>query len=229
MELMDDFSIRDARLRQALEELRGVNRWLGGTSATMAILGPWLRAQAHRPVRLLDLATGIADFPEYLVRWADSEGLDVSVVAVDFNPATVAFAKETLDERLSARLRERITVVTGDALSLDAAPETFDAATTALFMHHLPDEKAVALLQEMSRLTRSGFVVNDLHRHILAYYGIRLIATVLPVSEMVRHDGPISVLRGFTYSELMAIALSAGIPEAKVRWHWAFRWTLSTL
>jgi hypothetical protein len=46
---------------------------------------------------------------------------------------------------------------------------------------------------------------------------------------MVQHDGPMSVRRGFQESELQVLAQEAGLHTPRVRWHWAFRWTLSTI
>ncbi len=229
-EMMDDFTIVDERLTKALENLRQANRWLGGYAAARRVLAPLLHAQPPAsPLRVLDLATGAADFPAFLVRWANRRGCAVEVVAVEANPATVAYARQALDQALPPRLRRFVRVEEGDALALPYDDGAFDVCTACLFMHHLDHAQAVALLREMHRVARRSLVVNDLHRHRLAYYGIRALAAVLPVSPMFRHDGPISVLRGFTRDELHALAADAGLDAFRIRWHWAFRWTLSTL
>ena len=228
-EMMDDFAITDVRLTQALDEIRLVNRFLGGYAASMAALGPFLKRQGGRPIHLLDVGTGSADFPEHLVRWAGRHGADVRVVAVDANPATVDYAKNFLDGRLPPSLRSRIQVEVGDALALPYEAGRFDVAHAAMFAHHFEHERAVGLLREMRRTSRHGLVVNDLHRHPLGYYGIWALARLFPVSPMFRHDAPLSVLRGFRRDELLALARSAGLTRPDVRWHWAFRWTLSTV
>ena len=226
-EMMDDFSITDARLAQALEDLRGVNRWLGGYAATRAVLRPLVRRR--RTLRLLDLGTGIADYPEHLVRWADRHGTRLDVVAIDANPVTVEHARTALDRRLPVDLRGRIHVDVGDALDLPFGDGAFDVVHAALFMHHLGADQAVRLLRAMQRIGRYGCVVNDLHRHPLAYYGIQAVGHLLPTSEMFQHDAPLSVLRGFQRAELEQFATEADLPRCRLRWHWAFRWTLATL
>ncbi|MFQ5570902.1 MAG: methyltransferase domain-containing protein [Rhodothermales bacterium] len=228
-EMMDDFSIVDERLEEALKNLRSVNRWLGGYAASMAAMLPLLRETTERPLRVLDLATGAADFPDYLVRWADRHARAVEVVALDANPATVAYARQTLDRRLPEHLRPHVRVEVGDALALPYSDGAFDVCVASLFLHHLDREQAVALVREMNRVARHGLVINDLHRHPLAYYSILALARLLPVSPMFRNDGPISVLRGFKLNELHSIATDAGLRAVRVRWHWAFRWTLSTI
>ncbi len=228
-EMMDDFSIVDDRLLQALDELRWVNRLLGGYAATMHVLKPYLKARRGRPVHLLDLGTGVADYPEVIVRWADRQGLDVQVTAIDANPATVEHARRTLARRLPPRLARRIRVLVADALALPFGEDNFDVAMAAMFMHHLDDEGAVRLLREMRRVAREGLLVNDLHRHGVAYYGILVPARLLPVSPMFRHDAPVSVRRGFRREELETIARAAGLPRARIAWRPAFRWVLTTV
>ena len=227
--MMDDFTIVDDRLHGALDQLRWVNRLLGGYRATMAALAPYLRHARGRSVRLLDLGTGVADFPEFVVRWAARRGLDVSVVGIDANEATVAYADAVLDRRLPSALRSRVALRVADALALPYGDDSFDVVVCSLFLHHFEDQEAVALLKEMARVARDGVVVNDLHRHPLAYASIRALVHVLPVSAMFRHDGPVSVLRAFRGDELAALAAAAGLPGARLTWHWAFRWVLSTI
>ena len=41
---------------------------------------------------------------------------------------------------------------------------------------------------------------------------------------MVKHDGPLSVKRGFTKSGLINLLSDAGIKNFIIRWNWAFRW-----
>lgn len=226
-EMMDDFSITDMRLTRALENLRGVNRWLGGYAATRSALAPLLQRKKH--VRLLDLGTGAADHPEHLVRWARQQGATLESVALDANPATVEHARAALDRRLPSSLRDCIRVDVGDAFDLSFEDGAFDVVHAALFFHHFNQAEAADLLREMNRVAREGIIVNDLHRHPLAYYGIKALGSVLPVSEMFRHDGPLSVLRGFRRSELQASAEAAGLSAYRVRWHWAFRWILTTV
>jgi len=228
-ELMDDFSIDDARLANALVDLRRVNRYLGGHATTMQHLEPLLRrARPDAPLQVLDVATGGADFPEYLMRAAVRQGWHVHPTALDVNDATLGYARVALEERLPPRLAGQIDLQQGDALSLPFADDTFDVSVTSLFMHHLNDGEAVQMLQELDRTARLGFIVNDLHRHPLAYYGVTAWAYVTNASEFFRHDAPVSVLRGFTRDELEALVQRAGLPQARIQWHWAFRWTIST-
>jgi hypothetical protein len=81
----------------------------------------------------------------------------------------------------------------------------------------------------MQRISKHGILINDLHRHPFAYYGIYALTRLLPAVQMVRNDAPLSVLRGFKSSELKSVAESAGLIKFSLRWRYAFRWVLNTI
>lgn len=228
---MDDFSITDCRLTDALDQLRWVNQFLGGYSAPMEILKPLLSHSQSQPLRILDLGTGIADFPEFIVRWAakQSPPISVEIVAVDANPVTVAYAQTALQKRLPVALRSQIHLETADALKLPYAENSFDVVMASMFLHHFAQDTAIAMVKSMQRIARNGIIINDLHRHPLAYYGIYSLTRLFQASVMMQNDGPLSVLRGFQAAELRAIAQGAGLPVFSLQWRWAFRWLLTTV
>ena len=82
------------------------------------------------------------------------------------------------------------------------------------------------MLREMRRVSRRGVVVNDLHRHPLAWVAIRTLTRLCSRSGLIRHDAPLSVRRGFRRAELTSLARAAGVP-CEVQWRWAFRWVLT--
>ena len=232
-ELMDDFSIQDERLTDALEQLRPINQLLGGYATTMEVLAPFLkmRTQSNQTTRILDIGTGIGDFPEYIVRWAaaQSPAINVEIVAIDANPVTVDYAREALKKRLPPDLQAKIKVEVADALALPYADDEFDVAIAAMFLHHFAHENAVQIVRSMQRISKQGILINDLHRHPLAYYGIYALTRLLPAVQMVRNDAPLSVLRGFKSPELKNIAEYAGLVDFSLKWRYAFRWVLHTI
>jgi len=224
---MDDPSITDERLTRALADLRRTNRLLGAYAATDAVLDPLLRRRDT--MRILDLGCGSGDYLSHFVRRGARLGCRVYAVGLDANPVTVGHARASLDAELAPALRSRTQAEIGDALSTGYKADAFDVTHAALFLHHLHGPAAPQLLREMDRVSRMGLIVNDLHRHPLAYAGIWLLSRALRMAPMVQHDGPISVLRGFRRKELAKLAREAGLATPSLRWHWAFRWTLSTI
>jgi hypothetical protein len=127
----------------------------------------------------------------------------------------------------AAERREPITAINGSAFSLPFRDRSFDIAHASLFLHHCTDTEAGILLADLSRVARRGIVINDLHRHPIALAGIAVLTGALSRSEIVRHDAPVSVLRGFLRGEIGALLPSRLQPYASISWHWAFRWCVS--
>ena len=223
-EIMDDFSVTDERLTVALRDIRVTNRLLGGYGPSHRAIRALLTGSG--PHRILDLGSGSADYPAHLVQWADARGLDVRVDALEANAVTARHARSYLERTLPSRLRNRVQVICADVF--DYAPEApaYDIAHAGLFLHHFPDAALVRLLSRMRTLCPNGLVINDLHRHPLAYASIWLLARLLPTSPMYQHDAPLSVRRAFTQDELMHVVHRAGYASAQIRWHWAFRWVV---
>ena len=91
-------------------------------------------------------------------------------------------------------------------------------------MHHFTDEKIIGLLARMTAAARRGVVINDLHRHPLAYYNIRWLTKLFSRSYLVKNDAPLSVLRGFSKEEWMRYTATANVKVHTLKWAWAFRY-----
>src|SRR6185436_20758573 len=87
---------------------------------------------------------------------------------------------------------------------------SFDFVTSSLVFHHFPEAPAASLLAEMARVARRAVLVNDLERHRVPWAVITVLAA-LGRNRMVRHDGPLSVLRGWRPHELLTLARSQGL------------------
>lgn len=117
-----------------------------------------------------------------------------------------------------------ISLVAGDVFHLPFPPSAFDVVLCSAFLHHFGGEDAVKVLHSLGRAGREALIVNDLHRHPLAYWGFRLLSGLFSRSQAVRHDGPVSVLRGFIRPELRKALEQAGFSRPSISWRWAFRW-----
>lgn len=227
--MMDDFSIVDERLVRTLHHIRHVNQWTRGYHATMRILKPFLLKYRQRPIRILDIGTGIADFPVEIVRWSASKGLDVTVLALDANAKTIEEAKAWVADQLPTVLAKRILLQVKDIMNTSYEKDAFDVVHAAMFMHHFNQEQGLFLYDNMQLWAKFGLLINDLHRHPFAYFGIKALASVLPVSPMFAYDAPLSVLRGFKREDLLALAEAAALPVPHIQRSLGFRWVMTTL
>jgi hypothetical protein len=97
-----------------------------------------------------------------------------------------------------------------------------DVLHAALFCHHLTEQEIVRLLR-FALDHKSVLVINDLERNSIAYYAIRTLTRLFSKSRLVKHDAPLSVLRGFKRSEWKNMIAEAGAKKFTINKRWAFR------
>ncbi len=198
-------------LEANLRDVARLNRLFGGAWLTRAQVARLLgQVPAAQPVTILDVGTGGADLPVALVRWARRRGRPIRILALDKNSQILAIAR-----RLRAPYPE-IMFLVGDGLRLPVKTGAVAIALVSLTLHHLEPQEASALLAELDRTTRLGFVINDLLRSRLAYCLVWLATRLFTKGRMSRHDGPLSVLRAYTPAEILELARRAGLPGLRI-------------
>ena len=103
-----------------------------------------------------------------------------------------------------------------------------DIIFSSLFCHHFTDDELIFQLRWMKENAQTGFFINDLQRHFLAYYSIKILTRFFSTSYLVKNDAPLSVLRGFSKIELLQLLQKAAIKGFEVKWKWAFRWMVKS-
>lgn len=221
-EIMDRPGNSREELREALGDIRIVNRRLGGGRTLLEALRPFLvDAPEDRPLRILDVGTGGADLAVEMVRLARELRRPVLVVAADLDPDTASLAAQ------ATAGYEEIQVLRADGFRPPFGRAAFDIVTASMFLHHFEHGRVVALLESFATLARRAVVVNDLRRHRLPWLFILLASRLTRRSPMFCHDAPLSVLRGFTDEELSRAASDAGAGRMRLRRRWPFRLALT--
>jgi SAM-dependent methyltransferase len=215
-ELMDGTGYSFDEFIGSLADLRRVNRYLGGRRALAQHLFPMIEALGRRRVSLLDVGTGSADIPAMIVEWARARGIELTFVVLDLNEYAAQAA------RAQAAGYPEISVVRADALRLPFAEGRFDFVLASLFLHHFETPQAARLIQGFARRARVAVIINDLRRHPIAYYSIKLLTSLFTRNRLVRHDAALSVLRGFTARDVTKLAQAAGVPLRLFR-HFPYR------
>jgi ubiquinone/menaquinone biosynthesis C-methylase UbiE len=211
-ELLDETGHDKAELAASLRDVRRINLLFGGLSTVRTHLPPLLAATSlERPVTILDLATGSADIPCHVVRWARDQGREVDITASDFSPDILAIAARRVAGYPNIRL------LRCDAREVPCADASFDIVLCSLALHHFPPPDAARVLAEMDRLSRVGFIVNDLARSRPGYIGAWLVARLATRNRITRHDAPLSALRAYTPEELRALMDMAGVTDVEIR------------
>jgi 2-polyprenyl-3-methyl-5-hydroxy-6-metoxy-1,4-benzoquinol methylase len=218
-EIMDGTDYSAEELVESLADIRRVNRYLGGTRALTRHLFPLIERLGQRRIRLLDVGTGSADIPAVIVEWGRRRGIEIEFVVLDLNELAAQQA------RLQTAAHPEISVVQADAMKMPFADQSFDFVLTTLFLHHLNTGQAARVIADFARVARVAFIINDLRRHPIAYYSIRLLTQIFTRNRLVRHDAAVSVLRGFTKADLMELARVSGVGFRIFR-HFPYRFIL---
>jgi ubiquinone/menaquinone biosynthesis C-methylase UbiE len=178
--------------------------------AELARLLPTLGASAT----LLDVGIGQADIPRKARARAQASGVALHTFGLDEAESLVRAAGDSLDGSIR-----------GDARRLPVASASVDVVTCSQRLHHFADDEIPGVLRELDRVARGWVVVADLRRSWLAACGFWLVSWPLGFHRVTRHDGFVSVLRGFTVDELARHVLAATGQRAEVRRHLGFRLT----
>lgn len=221
-EIMDDLSGGGMEMDQALRELEIINLLLGGNKVSTNGLEMLLKKHSikSQPIKIADIGCGGGDILKLMAKWGRNKGIKFDLLGIDANPHVVTYAERNTKEY------PEITFQTADIFSPEFRAQKFDIIHCCLFTHHFKDDELIDLFSHLKSQAQIGIIVNDLHRHWLAYYSIKAITKMASKSDMVKNDGPISVLRAFKKEELQNILFSAGIDHYSIKWKWAFRWEL---
>ena len=124
---------------------------------------------------------------------------------------------------------KNINIETQDIFNEAFASQSYDVIHCCLFTHHFSSDELVSLFRQWKQQARFAIIINDLHRHFLAYHSIKWLTRLWSKSYMVQNDAPLSVARGFYKKELQDILRAAGLVNYQLTWKWAFRWQLVIL
>jgi ubiquinone/menaquinone biosynthesis C-methylase UbiE len=221
LEYIDTGNYTAAEYEDCIGELQLVNRWMGDAHSLKATLLREIEVQGLANFSILDVGAGSGELLRVAATWARKTNRQFRGVGLELNER---MAESILEE--SERFDE-IASVRGDAFQLPFAEAQFDYAICSLFTHHLLDEQVVQVLREMSRVAKRRIFVLDLHRHPVAYFLYTTVGKLVLHNRLVRHDGALSILRGFKSDELLALAQRAGLGDIRVERHFPYRLVLS--
>jgi 2-polyprenyl-3-methyl-5-hydroxy-6-metoxy-1,4-benzoquinol methylase len=218
-ELLDADQIPTADLYQNLKELHTINRFLGGHAVTLAGLEQF-ELKKDRRYTIVDIGSGGGDTLKAMANWGRKHQLHLNLIGVDLKWDCVQYASEY------CKAYPEIKCIQSDYRNLQQLGIEPDIVVASLFCHHLNDVELQLLFTEMQVIPKLGFVMNDLHRHPLAYYSIAVLTFLFSTSYLVKNDAKLSVLRSFRKHELFQIVTQSGGKMFSLNWVWAFRWLL---
>src|SRR5262245_14960046 len=194
-EILDDPSF-DAQTRvRSISDVSRSNVWFGGRRAAVRAVREAVGATS--PVTVLDAGTGLADIAEAI-------GTRISAV-------TTIGLDESVDLLSAARGRVH-SAVCGSVRALPFRDASVDVVLCSQLLHHFADADIGDVIRELNRVARLRVVIADLRRSWVAAAGFWLASFPLGFHPVTRHDGVLSVFRGFTADELTrAVGAAVGV------------------
>tara|TARA_B100001059_G_scaffold203492_1_gene212160 strand:- start:1573 stop:2295 length:723 start_codon:yes stop_codon:yes gene_type:complete len=216
-EIMDDFTLKGVLFRDALDKLEIINRLLGGNKVTIKGLKKLLKNQSkNKIITIVDLGCGHGDILRDIAKFGRKNNYTFRLIGIDANIAAINYAKE-----LSKGYSE-LSFIAIDIFSEDFKKQSYDIVLCTLFLHHFKNNELISFLKTTIEKATIGVVINDLHRHKLAYYLFKLIGFFIK-NKMIREDGLTSVLRAFKKKDLENISKQIKV-YFSIQWKWAFRY-----
>ncbi|WP_123040396.1 methyltransferase domain-containing protein [Cohnella candidum] len=217
---MDDFTQAGPELQEALRHLRRLNRWLGASGPVLyGVKRLWKAAGAPRNLTVLDVGSGSGDVNRAVLKWAERERVKLKVILTDVTDEARIEA-----ERLF-RNDPRVSFVRKDVFELPAG--LADIVTASQFAHHFDADALPALVQRCMDISRYGAVIGDIHRHWIAWTAVWLFTRIVSANRYIRHDGPLSVAKGFRREDFLKIAGQLGLTDMDCRWRPLFRYAVA--
>lgn len=198
-EILDDPTADVALSLRSLRDVALANRLFGGRRAVLHELRALFRAHpAGSTLTLLDVGTGLGDIPAAAATLARQHGITLHTIGMELAPHLARAAATNCASTLA-----------GDAMQLPFGDASIDVITCSQVLHHFDGEDAAQLLRECTRVARTAVVIGDLRRSWLAVAGLWTSSFALGFHPVSRHDGVLSVLRGYTKPELQQLVEQA--------------------
>ncbi|HEV2989528.1 MAG TPA: methyltransferase domain-containing protein [Candidatus Angelobacter sp.] len=188
-ELLDSDTGTPREVEDSLKDLRMINRWFGGAEAMSGLLYEVAVKRRLESVSWLDVAGASGDIAGLAQKSLGRKGVKLEPILLD---------------RAATHLNGHIPSICSDALALPFRNDSLDIVGCSLFVHHLEPPDVLSFAREALRVARHAVVISDLIRHRLHLAAV-YAGWLLYRSPLTRHDGPASVRRAYTVTEMKDI------------------------
>jgi SAM-dependent methyltransferase len=199
--------------RRSLRDVALANALFGGSAAVVNEIAAALPT-LPTSLTLLDVGTGLGDIPARARDVGQRAGATIRTIGLEAAEWVAAASRKGND-----------MAIVGSGLALPFADASVDIVTCSQVLHHFFDLDARLLVSELNRVARYRVIVSEIRRTRVAAAGIWAASFLLGFHPVSRHDGVVSVMRGFTPGELGDVVRAATGRDPVVRRRPGFRVT----
>ncbi len=219
-EILDGTDIPFTDIALNMRELNYINTVLGGHNITIAGLKKLLpKADVQESITICEIGCGGGDNLNAINTWCIKNKIRVNFIGIDIKQACIEFAAKQYQSL-------PCNWITAPYQAVNFEDKKPDVIFSSLFCHHFKEDEIISMLQWMTQNSKKGFFINDLQRHWLAYYSIKILTCLFSRSYLVKNDAPLSVARGFLLADWKHYLKNTGIKNYAIFWKWAFRYLI---
>jgi len=160
-ELVDRDNIPFKDIVGMLVELNVINTALGGHKTTMRGVSMLFKNKGNKePITIAEIGCGGGDNLLAISRSLKEAQQSFNLIGVDIKQECLDYAAQ--------HAPENTIWICGDYRNTFWPVNKPDIIFSSLFCHHFTDEQLVSQLRWLKENSRTGFFINDLHRHLSA-------------------------------------------------------------
>lgn len=221
-EIIDFLEFSDSQLIKNLHEFEIINRWLGTRAVLINALKKIYKKHIfefnQKNILIADLGCGGGDLLRNVSQWLNFSNIKCELLGFDNHPLMIHFAINASKGHPTINFKQ-VNIIEDDLENYH-----FDIVCLNNVCHHFTDESLKVLIEKLMRKTRLAIIINDLHRHWIPYFTIKLMTKIFNLSLLAKHDGPLSVLRAFERKDFLNWLPDNNSKQLEIRWCWPFRW-----
>lgn len=224
-EIIDDLEYGDPLLIENLRDMEFLNRWLGYNRKLIRqlerIRKKYEKTWGQKKIRIIDMGCGSGDGLRIIADWARIKGWSCELIGIDGNENVLDYCRSRSIEYPQIKYFKEDIV-----REKSYEGYSYDVIVLNNVCHHFKEAQMTNMLKRLGETPCMAIIINDIHRHFLAYWGMKVLGCVCRFSYLTQEDGLLSVKKGFKKKELEKILEGVG-KKYEIRWKYPFRWQIT--